>query len=253
MTDVLLVHDAGHSSWVWGRVWGYLTAPVEHPPRLYSRGPVGKVIAMDLPGHSSKEPVESSALTLDYLAAAVRTELQTHELTDVVIATHGMAAPIVLRAAADLERPPKRIVVFGGVIPEDGKSSLDSLPRVARTVFKAFSRFSRISRKELRLPKAAVTTLYCNGMDSFDMVQIVGRFTPLPRRALLDRVFLSGADNICLVTYVPLQKDRLIPLALQHRMAARLGNVEIAPTLNACHEVMVQHPKQVADILLSYA
>ena len=35
MTDYLLVHGAGQGAWSWGSVWGYLTAPEEHPPTLH--------------------------------------------------------------------------------------------------------------------------------------------------------------------------------------------------------------------------
>ena len=38
MTDYLLVHGAGQGSWAWGKVWGLMTAPEEHPPRLHSLG-----------------------------------------------------------------------------------------------------------------------------------------------------------------------------------------------------------------------
>ena len=34
MTDYLLVHGAGQGAWSWGSVWGYLTAPEDHPPTL---------------------------------------------------------------------------------------------------------------------------------------------------------------------------------------------------------------------------
>ena len=37
MTDYLLVHGPGQGSWVWGKVWGRMTAPVEHPPICTSR------------------------------------------------------------------------------------------------------------------------------------------------------------------------------------------------------------------------
>jgi len=53
MTDFLLVHGAGQGAWTWGQVWGYLTAPVEHPPRLYSPRVANRVFTLDLPGHGA--------------------------------------------------------------------------------------------------------------------------------------------------------------------------------------------------------
>ena len=49
MTDYLLVHGAGQGAWTWGAVWGHLTSPVEHPPRLYMPGRAGRVYPLDLP------------------------------------------------------------------------------------------------------------------------------------------------------------------------------------------------------------
>ena len=136
MVDFLLVHDAGQGSWCWGKVWGHLTAPAEHPPRLYASGNVGKVVAMDLPGHgprgegnprhilttSVKE--DRSSLSLEDFVSAVASQVQSQGLHDLVMAGHGVAAPILLQAAAKLEDPPRRIVLFAGLIPGEGESPL---------------------------------------------------------------------------------------------------------------------------------
>ena len=53
MTDYLLVHGAVQGAWSWGQVWGYLTAPVEHPPRLYASRAADRVYPLDLPGHGA--------------------------------------------------------------------------------------------------------------------------------------------------------------------------------------------------------
>ena len=50
MTDYLLVHGAGQGAWSWGSVWGYLTAPEEHPPTLHKPRRANRVHPLDLPG-----------------------------------------------------------------------------------------------------------------------------------------------------------------------------------------------------------
>jgi pimeloyl-ACP methyl ester carboxylesterase len=252
MTDFLLVHDAGHGSWSWGRVWGYLTAPVEHPPRLYGRSAVGKVLALDLPGHAARPKEDVSGLSLDDFVSAVTNEVKSQGLHDLVMAGHGVAAPVLLQAAARLDEPPKRIVLFSGVIPRDGKSVLDTLPRLSRLGFKTMARMNRVAKKDLRLPNAVITNIYCNGMDPFDVVQIVGRFRALPPQLFQTPIYLDDLAPGLPMTYVPLWRDRLVSLDIQQQMAGRLGSVEVVPDLDACHEVMTERPKQVADILLKY-
>ena len=253
MSDFLLVHDVGQGSWCWGRVWGHLTAPVEHPPRLYAEGSVGKVVAMDLPGHGRRAGESGSRLSLDDFVSAVTAEVGSRDLHNLVMAGHALAAPILLQAAAQLEEPPKRVILFAGIIPDEGKSALDMLPRSSRLVLKMMGKLNGMARKDLKLPKAVITHLYCNDMDPFDVIQIIGRFTRLPFELFKAKVYLDGLSRSCPVTDVLLWRDRVLPSGLQRRMAQRLGSVEIAGELDSCHEVMVERPKQVADILRKYA
>ncbi len=253
MADFLLAHDAGHGSWCWGRVWGHLTAPVDHPPRLYAKTNADKVVAPDLYFPPPTDEEDESPPSFDDLVAQLTNEIESHGLHDLVIAAHGLAAPVVLQAAHKLSEPPKRIVLFAGVIPEEGKSTLDILPRQTRFAFKMLARLNRLARKEMRLPNAAITNVYCNGMDPFDVIQIVGRFTSLPYQLFQTKLFLRELEPPCPITYVPLWRDKLVPSVLQRRMASRLQGVEVIGELDACHEVLIERPKQVADILLRYA
>ena len=253
MTDYLLVHDAGQWSWFWGKVWGHLTSPVEHPPRLHSMGNVGNVLALDLPGHGPRAGGGKDVPTFDHCVSAVVEAVQNQGLHDLVMVGHGVAAPILLQAATELEDTPKRMVLFAGLIPSEGKSLLDMLPRSSRLAFRAMATVSRMAKKELRIPKPVVNYVYCNDMDPFDVIKIVGHFTPLPLDLFRAKPFLNYAAPRYPVTYVPLRRDRLIPVALQRRMADRLWSVEMAPELDSCHEVMIERPGEVADLLLRYA
>ena len=115
-----------------------------------------------------------------------------------------------------------------------------------------FARMKRVSKYEFRLPKMVLTGLYCNGMDPFDTIQIVGRYTPLPSQLVRTKIRLSDISGICPITYVPLWRDKLLPSQLQRRMAERLVGVEVESQMDACHQVMLERPKQVADILAKY-
>ena len=252
MADILLVHDVGHGSWCWGRVWGHLTAPVEHPPRLYAGQRAGKVVSLDLSGLSTGDGGRAAGLSMDDLAAAVTDEVRSQGLRDVVMAGHGVSSPALLKAASMLDEPPRRVVLFAGIVPDEGKTVLDVLPRISKMGFKMLARLNGLARKELRLPKAVITNVYCNGMDPFDVIQIVGRFTPLSLRLLRTRVYLNDVARNFPITYVPLWRDRLVPPSIQRRIAEKLNGAEVARELDSCHEVMIEAPKDVAEVLLRY-
>ena len=252
MADFLLVHDAGQGSWCWGRVWGHLTAPVQSPPRLYSRTSLGRVTALDLPGHGLQVREATLAPSFDDFVSAVTGEVRSQSLHDLIMVGHGFSAPILLQAAAKLDEAPRRIVLFAGIIPDEGESALHMLPRLSRLGFQTMAGLSSIARKEIRLPKAVITNVYCNGMDPFDVIQIVGRFDSLPLQLLRTRVYLKDLGLSCPVTYVPLWRDRLVSSELQRQMAEQMGGVEIAAEMDSCHQVMIERPRLVADILLRY-
>ena len=252
MGDFLFVHDAGQGAWCWGKVWGYLTAPAEHPPRLHVRHAVGKLVSVDLPGHGTTTGGDISRLSFDDFVSAVTGAVQTQDLRDLTMVGHGIAAPIILHAAAKLDQPPKRIVLLAGFIPDEGKSALEMLPRSSKLGLKLIARLNGRGLN-FRLPKAVINSLYCNGMDVFEVIKIVGRFCPLPVLLLQSKVYLNDLTRTCPVTYVPLWRDKLLSPRRQRHMAERLGNVEMVAELDSCHEVMIEHPRQVADLLLRYA
>ena len=252
MADYLLLHEAAHGPWCWGRVWGHLTSPVLHPPRLYDTGGVGKVVAPDLAAMTGN-PSGNPRPSLDDYAEAVVRQVQKEELRDLVIVGHGLTAPLVLRAGARLGTPPKRIVLLAGVIPDDGKSALDTLPRRTRLGFRMLASMNGLARRrDFRLPKAVIANVHCKGMDPTDLIQISGRFSGVSVDMLRAKVYL-GETGSCPITYVPLWRDALVPPALQRRMAQRIPGVEMAEELDSGHEVMIEKPKQVADILRRFA
>lgn len=253
MSDILFVHDLGQGSWCWGRVWGLLTAPVDNPPRLHSRSALGKVDCLDFPVIAPTPREDTSVVTLDDYVSAVTTAVASRGLRDLILVGHGLAAPVLLQAAANLKEHPKRIVLFAGLIPDEGKSALDMLPIRSRMSIKGWGKRSRAPKKNPKLPRASIYNVYCNGMDVFDIIKYVGRFRSPPSPMLRTRVQLDDIARTCPISYVPLGRDRLVPMALQRRIAGRLGDVEVADTVDSCHEVMIERPQLVADLLLKYA
>ena len=252
MTDYLLVHGAAQGAWCWGQVWGYLTAPVEHPPRLYTPRPANRVYPLDLPGHGADADGDTAEVRLDECVHAITRAVEREGLRDVVLVGHGIAGSLVLQAARQLPEPPKRLVLVAGMVPQYRRTLLSVLPRRTRTAYQVLATLSKLSRQDLKMPRPVIYSYLCNGMDPMEVVHVLSSFGALPTRVLTTKLSLDGPQPECPVTYVMLTEDRILPLEIQERMAQRFAGVEVVQ-LESCHQVMLYKPRELADILLGYA
>ena len=252
MTDYLLVHGAGQGAWIWGAVWGYMTAPEEHPPTLHKRRRANRVHPLDLPGHGADADGDTAAVRLEECVQAIAKSVEREQLKDLVLVGHGFSGSLVVQAAKEMAVPPKRVVLVAGIVPAPQRPLLSACPPRTRAAFKLFSILSSLSRQELKLPRPAIYGFLCSGMDSMDVVQLVGSFSPLPTKVLKSRLPMEDSKLPCPVTYVVLTQDKLIPPDAQHLISQRFEGAETVE-IESCHQVMAQCPKELAEILLRYA
>lgn len=252
MTDFLLVHGAGQGAWSWGKVWGHLTAPVEHPPRLYVTRRANRVCTLDLPGHGADSGGDTAQVRMEECVQAITRAVEREGLKDLVMVGHGFAGSLIIQAASQLPEPPKRLVLVAGIVPQNQRNMLGVFPRRTRTAFTLLNGLSKLSGQDLRLPKAVIGSILCNGMGPMEVVEVLGFFGPLPTRVLKTKVQSEDSALPCPVTYVELTRDKLLPFEVQERMAQRLPGAEILP-LDSCHQVMLENPREMADLLLRYA
>ena len=251
MTDYLLVHGAAQGAWAWGRVWGRMTAPEEHPPTLYKRRRVNRVLPLDLPGHGSSIEGDTGALRAEECVDSILRAVEREKLEDLVLVGHGFSGSLVLQAAAELPKPPKRIVLVAGIVSARQRPLISASPRRVRFGYRLSSFLNSLTMREFKLPGRVVHKYLCNTMDPMEVVQMLGLFGPLPTRLLNSRVAppeeLPGP-----LTYVVLTQDRLISPEAQRRTAGRFGSEETVE-IEACHQVMWQKPEELAEVLLRYA
>ena len=252
MTDYLLVHGAGQGAWSWGPVWGYLTAPEEHPPTLHKRRRANRVHPLDLPGHGADAGGDTSGVRLEECVQAITRTVDREQLKDLVLVGHGFSGSLVVQAASEMTVPPKRVVLVAGIVPAPQRPLLSACPARTRTAFRLFSMLSSLSRQEFKLPSSAINRFLCNGMDSMEVVQLLGFFGPLPTRVLKSRLPMETSELPCPVTYVMLTQDKVFSPDAQARVAERFEGVETVE-IESCHQVMAQHPQELAEVLLRYA
>ena len=252
MTDYLLVHGAGQGAWSWGAVWGHLTAPEEHPPTLYKRRRANRVHPLDLPGHGADAGGDTAAVRLEECVQAITRAVEREQLKDLVLVGHGFSASLVVQAASEMEIPPKRVVLVAGIVPAPQRPLLSASPAKTRTALRVMSLLSSFSRQELKLPSPAINSFLCNGMDSMEIVQLLGFLGPLPTRVMKSRLPMETSELPCPVTYIMLTQDKMFPPDAQARVAARFEGAETVE-IESCHQVMAQHPQELAEVLLRYA
>lgn len=251
MTDYLLVHGPGQGAWVWGKVWGLMTAPVEHPPSLHKPRRANRVHPIDLPGHGPDVAGDTAAVRLEECVEAIAHAIEEEQLRDVVLVGHGISAGIVLQAAAGLQTPPKRVALVGGMVPEGQRPLISGCPSRIRNGFKLLSLFSDVRKRDFRFPYPFIEKYLCNTMEAMEIVQILGFFGPLPVRLLNSRLTL-GAELPAPLSCIVLTQDKLISPQVQRRTAERLNSEEVLE-IDACHMGIWQRPQAVADALLRYA
>ena len=142
MTDYLLVHGAGQGAWSWGPVWGYLTAPEEHPPTLHKRRRANRVHPFDLPGHGADADGDTAAVRLEECVQAITRTAERERLQDLVLVGHGFAGSLVVQAANEMPVPPKRVVLVAGIVPAPQRPLLSACPPRTRAAFSLFSLLS---------------------------------------------------------------------------------------------------------------
>jgi len=229
-----------------------MTAPTENPPRLYSPRRANRVFPLDLPGHGADANGDTAAVLLDECVHSISRSVERSGLKDLVLVGHGFAASLVMQAAEQMAQAPKRIVLIAGIIPNDRKNMLSVFPNATRKAFKLMAVVSKASGRDVKIPSQAIGHYLCNGMDSIEVVRSLGYFGPLPTRVLATKVSPSELTLRCPVTYVVLTDDRLLPANTQRQMATRIPDAEVVE-LQSCHEAMLYKPRELADILLSFA
>lgn len=251
MADMLLVHDLGHSGRFWGPVWGHLTAPQEHPPRLHQQPAVGRVHTMDLPEHGDSPASNGQRPSYRSYVSSIIDEVERQDLKDVVLVGHGFTAPMLLQAAGEMVQPPKQIILFAGVAPYRGRPAPNLIDRKLKLLL-MLSGMRTMGTGRIKLPGLAVTRFYCNGMDPFQMVPVLGRFEPMPLNIFRAKVRPPDLRETCPIAYVPLLRNNVVSAKTQGLIASGIPGAILASPLNTCHEAMIENPLEVAEVILSY-
>ena len=250
MTDYLLVHGAGQGAWSWGKVWGQMTAPVEHPPTLYRHRQAVRVRAVDLPGQGSDAALDAGLVDMSEGVRAITNVVEREGFTDYIIAAHELGGTVVLQALNELQPAPKRLVLVAGIVPSSRGKPVSAYPTPMRAAIALCKTMSALIGRDIQVPKNLVSNYTCKGLEPMQQVETVGHLGPLPLRMLTQSVSFDVDNLPCPVTYVVLGDDQLIAPDRQRAMAARIPGANIIE-MDAGHQAATQKPRELADLLLA--
>ncbi|WP_328916309.1 MULTISPECIES: alpha/beta fold hydrolase [unclassified Streptomyces] len=118
----VLVHGAWHSGRVWDRVVPLLTRAGH------------QVFAPSLTGHGEKEHLLTADVGLDTHIGDVVALLGERDLTDVVLVGHSYAGMVISGVANEVPDRIAHLVYVDAMVPSDGDSALDVIPRTRRMI-----------------------------------------------------------------------------------------------------------------------
>ena len=248
MTNLLVLPELGQGPDTWGSVWGHLTAPRQHPPSLSLPAPVDRVTTIDFAAAFGDDRKVRLTDAIDHVAE------KGHELGSgpKVAVGHGLSASLLLASLPKWDPLPERVVLFAGAAPRLRGAVLSPLPSNILYPLRLLSTLHRFIGRRLTIPQHFIYRTFCNGMDTMEVVHYVASFRPLPVRWLGSRVTVPQSIAAEGLTYVVLERDRLLPPALQREQARQLRARQVT-SLDACHQAMLQKPAEVAEIIRNVA
>lgn len=232
MATFVLVHGGGHGAWCWGPLMPYLGAPAW---------------ALDLPGRGSR-PADLESITCETWADAVVADIESAGLSDVILVGHSMAGLTLPRVLDRIPERLERLVFVACSMPPEGGTVLGELDvEVAELAAAANTAGAEV----LGLSDEQAVSMFCNGMDAVQTRFVLDNLCPEAPGPLTEPMRLAGLDRPVSRSFVKLLGDATLSQELQDAVIARLGDVEVQ-TLDACHDAMVSHPRELAALLNAY-
>ncbi len=231
----VLVHGTSHGGWCWARVAGLL------------RGKGHMVFTPTLTGVGERSHLLRPGIDLDTHIADVVNVIEWERLERVVLCGHSYGGWVI---SGVVEEAPERIaslVYLDAFVPEDGERGIDLQSPSSRAAVQA-----AVEKGEMARPAGSAAQY---GLGGEDLAWVDSLLTPQPIGVSLQPIRLTGArERVAGKAYVLAtgyaDANRWFAAAREKLKPDPTWRLFEAP---CGHEVMLEMPELVADILLEMA
>ncbi|BBY93304.1 esterase [Mycobacterium gallinarum] len=234
--SLVLVHGGEHAADCWD-----LTVT-----ELHRQAPDLSVLAVDLPGRGSR-PGDLATATIDQWVASAVADIESAGFGDVVVVGHSMAGVTVPGIVARLGAPRVREMILAtAFVPREGEAIVDTLDGPLAW----FAQRAVRGGKSVQVPAFVNRYAFCNGMTREQRRFAMSRLYPESVRIVGERVSRRDLPPDVPRTWILTTRDRALSVGSQQRSIDAIGGVQHMISIDACHDVMISKPVQLAQILI---
>jgi len=226
----VLVHGGFHDSSCWDRLIPLLERPT---------------LAVDLPGRGV-HPAPMEEVTLEACVRSVVSDLDASGFGRVVLVGHSLGGATVPVVAARCPERVAHLVLLSTLVAPAGGAIVDGF--LPETRDQAIRRLGEGEGARIELSDAHHREMLNDDMSDEDVEFCVSRHGPDSRHLFTDRASRAGLPDSLPRTYIRLRQDLSVPWEQQAYGISLLPDLEIRE-IDAPHQAMVTHPKELAEIL----
>jgi pimeloyl-ACP methyl ester carboxylesterase len=231
----ILVHGAWHGSWCWKRVRAALQSAGHN------------VFTPTLTGLGERSHLNSEAVDLSTHIADIVNLIKWEELSDVVLCGHSYAGAVITGVANQIADRIRALVFLDAFVIENGESLMDIVPSEVAQALRDQAKVTAEGWKMSPIPARMLGV-----RDPQNVAWIDAQCTPQAIATFEERVKLTGNfKRIQDITYM-FPTERHPNLLISHERAKAKG-WRIRTINNSGHELMIDHPQELAEFLLEYA
>jgi pimeloyl-ACP methyl ester carboxylesterase len=231
----ILVHGAWHGSWCWKRVRAALQSAGHN------------VFTPTLTGLGERSHLNSAAVDLSTHIADIVNLMKWEELSDVVLCGHSYAGAVITGAADQIADRIRALVFLDAFVLENGESLMDIVPSEVAQAVRDQAKATAEGWKMSPIPARMLGV-----RDPQNVAWIDAQCTPQAIATFEERIKLTGNfERIQDITYM-IPTECHPNLLVSHDRANAKG-WRIRTINNSGHELMIDHPQELAEFLLEYA
>jgi pimeloyl-ACP methyl ester carboxylesterase len=243
MANIVLVHGAWHGGWCWRDTARLLRAQGH------------TVITPTHTGVGERAHQANESITLETHVRDVVGAIEAEELSDLILCGHSYGGMVITAVADRLPGRVKALVYLDAFVPQEGDSLIGLLgkalpPEVAQVFIGGFRGAARESHSGMMAPIPAEVF----GISAANRPWVDRRCVPQALATFEMPLLLSGGGLETVDRRVYVLADGWDPSPFRHFAAQAEGRAGWSVVKLACgHDVMVDMPRELADVLAGLA